>query len=261
MKFCAHNKVGVWMITVFLATVSPTLAAKPAAFYLAGDSTTAAQSSGGGGWGVGFLETLANGAIGVDLGYNGDTTATFVSGGAWANVIDAVTRSKASFQPYVTIQFGHNDQKSTSGVTLAEYATNLENMAQAVLSAGGIPILVTPLSRRTFNSTTGLVIEDLATQRNITITVSESIGVNYIDLNEASTRYLDSIGASDSASYNRVATDYTHLNPTGSVVFGNMVSWLLLSSTKLGVDLQHYTFPNSEIIAAIKNGTYIYPSV
>ncbi|KAJ5369020.1 uncharacterized protein N7496_008780 [Penicillium cataractarum] len=183
------------------------------------------------GWGVGFLKTLTHGAIGVDLGYNGDTTATFVFGGAWANVIDAVTRSKASFQPYVTIQFGHNDQKSTSGVTLAEYATNLENMAQAVLSAEGIPILVTPLSRRTFNSTTGLVIEDLATQRNIAITVSESMGVDYIDLSQASTRYLDAIGASDWASYNRVATDYTHLNPTGSVVFGNMVSWLLLNST------------------------------
>lgn len=87
-----------------LASVAPALATKPAAFYLAGDSTTAAQSSGGGGWGVGFLATLTDGAIGTDLGYNGDTTASFVAGGAWANVIDAVTRSKVSYQPYVTIQ-------------------------------------------------------------------------------------------------------------------------------------------------------------
>lgn len=77
---------------------------KPAAFFLAGDSTTAAQSSGGGGWGVGFLKTLTAGAIGADFGYNGDTTATFVSGGAWANVIEAVTRSSSSYEAYVTIQ-------------------------------------------------------------------------------------------------------------------------------------------------------------
>lgn len=77
---------------------------KPAAFYLAGDSTTAAQSDEGGGWGVGFLKTLQDGAIGTDLGYNGATTVSFVYGGAWANVIDAVNRSKEAFDPYVTIQ-------------------------------------------------------------------------------------------------------------------------------------------------------------
>jgi hypothetical protein len=77
---------------------------KPVAFYLAGDSTTAAQSDEGGGWGVGFLKTIQNGAIGTDLGYNGATTVSFVYGGAWANVIDAVNRSKEAFDPYVTIQ-------------------------------------------------------------------------------------------------------------------------------------------------------------
>lgn len=81
-------------------------ASKPAAFYLAGDSTTAAQSAAGGGWGVGFLKTLKDGAIGTDLGYNGATTVSFVAGGAWANVIDAVNRSKIAYDPYVTIQVG-----------------------------------------------------------------------------------------------------------------------------------------------------------
>ncbi|KAJ5260589.1 SGNH hydrolase [Penicillium angulare] len=242
-------------ILALLTTALHALATKPAAFYLAGDSTTAAQSSDGGGWGVGFLKTLEHGAIGTDLGYNGDTTASFVSGGAWANVIDAVTRSTSLFQPY----FGHNDQKTDFGVTLAEYAINLENMAQAVVSAGGIPIFVTPLSGRTFNSTTGLVIEDLATQRNITIAVAESIRIDCIDLNKASTQYLDAIGATDSATYNRVTIDYTHLSPTGSVLFGNMVSWLLLTSTSLGADLQDYTIPSPQIVVAIKNGTYVYP--
>lgn len=80
-----------------------TIAHKPPVFFLAGDSTTASQSAAGGGWGIGFLKTLQNAAFGVDLGYNGDTTVTFVSGGAWANVIDAVGRSKTVYNPYVTI--------------------------------------------------------------------------------------------------------------------------------------------------------------
>lgn len=45
---------------------------KPAAFFLAGDSTTAVQSTGGGGWGNGFLNTtLKNGATGKNYGHNG----------------------------------------------------------------------------------------------------------------------------------------------------------------------------------------------
>lgn len=79
---------------------------KPAAFYLAGDSTTATQTLNGGGWGAGFLKSLRNGAIGVNMGYNGATTESFVEGGAWANVIDAVSRSREMFSPYVTIQVG-----------------------------------------------------------------------------------------------------------------------------------------------------------
>ncbi|OKL55515.1 hypothetical protein UA08_09201 [Talaromyces atroroseus] len=253
-----RSSITIWTL-LFATLFSFTMARKPAAFYLAGDSTTAAQSSDGGGWGVGFLKTLARGAIGTDLGYNGDTTASFVSGGAWANVIDAVSRSKAEFEPYVTIQFGHNDQKNNSGVTRSEYQTNLQSLAENVTAAGGTPVLVTPLSRRNFNSS-GLVIEDLAEQRNITITVAESLGVSYIDLNKASTMYLDAIGQNLSATYNRVSDDYTHLNAVGSVVFGTLVSWLLLTTTSLGGALEPYTIPSAAIIDAIENGTYIYPS-
>lgn len=54
---------------------------KPAAFFLAGDSTTAVQSEGGGGWGNGFLSFLVPPATGANYGRNGRTTVDFVSGG------------------------------------------------------------------------------------------------------------------------------------------------------------------------------------
>lgn len=104
------------------------------------------------------------------------------------------------------------------------------------------------------------MIEDLAEQRNITITVAESIGVDYVDLNEASTNYLDSIGANLSATYNRVEGDYTHLNPSGSIVFGDMMAWLLTTTTSVGPSLSPYISPDPQVVDAIKKGQYIYPS-
>lgn len=78
---------------------------KPAAFFLAGDSTTAVQSTGGGGWGNGFLNTtLKNGATGKNYGHNGATTVSFREGGDWATVLKAVQNVKADYTPYVTIQ-------------------------------------------------------------------------------------------------------------------------------------------------------------
>lgn len=74
------------------------------AFFLAGDSTTAAQSCCGGGWGNGFLSTLQNGALGSNYGRNGATTVTYVEDGEWADVLESVSRySKSGYIPFVTI--------------------------------------------------------------------------------------------------------------------------------------------------------------
>lgn len=77
---------------------------KPAAFFLAGDSTTAIQSTDGGGWGNGFLSFLRNGAWGVNYGHNGATTVSFVAGGDWATVVGRVRNSTCDSDVYVTIQ-------------------------------------------------------------------------------------------------------------------------------------------------------------
>lgn len=118
------------------------------AFFLAGDSTTAVQSADGGGWGVGFLATLTKGSWGIDLGHNGATTVSFVEDGYWANVIDAVKSNATTYQPIVSIQFGHNDQKEKYNISLSEYETNLENLATEVKQAGGTPVRLLVLTIR-----------------------------------------------------------------------------------------------------------------
>jgi hypothetical protein len=85
--------------------------------------------------------------------------------------------------------------------------------------------------------------------------------VTYIDLNEASTNYVNAIGAADAALYNRIPTDFTHLNGHGSLLFGTMVSHLMTTTTKYGMEIAQYSFANKTIVAAIESGTFIYPSL
>lgn len=114
---------------------------EPAYFLLAGDSTTATQSVGGGGWGDGFLNfTLREGSSGRNYGHNGATTKSFREGGDWDRLISEAKTKTADYTVYVTIQFGHNDQKSTSGVDLTQYSDNLVAFAREVSSVGAVPV-------------------------------------------------------------------------------------------------------------------------
>ncbi|TVY89797.1 Rhamnogalacturonan acetylesterase, partial [Lachnellula willkommii] len=206
--------------------LNPKRAGKTPAFFLAGDSTTAKITSGGGGWGDGFLSTLVNGATGMNFGHDGATTVSFVQGGDWASVLSEVKNHTGAYDPYVTIQFGHNDQKAAANISIAEFSTNLANMVSDVHTAGGTPILITSLSRRNYNSS-GLIIENLAPQVAATVSVGSETSTTVLHLNEESTKYLNAIGEEDAYEYNRVEGDYTHLNVAGQTVFGNMVGCLL----------------------------------
>ncbi|KAH0348890.1 SGNH hydrolase, partial [Aureobasidium melanogenum] len=226
---------------------------KPAYFLLGGDSTTATQSVGGGGWADGFLNfTLREGSSGRNYGHNGATTKSFREGGDWDRLISEAKTKTADYTVYVTIQFGHNDQKPRSGVNLTQYSDNLEAFAREVSSIGAIPILVTSLTRRKYtNTTTPTIIQDLAVQRNLTIAAARKTHSRYIDLNIASTGYCNAVGPEAAWKYNLNPTDYTHLNAWGSVVFGRMVSDLMVRRFE---DIAAVTGRNGTLSRAIWEG-------
>lgn len=249
-------------------------AIKPIYWLLAGDSTTATS----GGWGDAFLsKTVAPGSSGKNYGHSGATTASFRAGGDWGRVINDISAHKQDYKVYVTIQvtilasfknskeiskltvtkFGHNDQKETSGVSPAQYRTNLATFASEVKNSGAIPILVTPLTRRTFNTTTDRVIKNLARESALTIDVATSSNLHFIDLNKASTAYVNAIGQAGADTYNWVgngstARDRTHLNPWGEVVFGRMVSDLLVE--KYTWEFKEWTVGNETLSRLIREG-------
>lgn len=251
------------------------------------------------GWGDGFLATLVNRSIGTNFAHSGATTASFVAGGYWAKVLNAVKENKSMYHPYVTIQviqpklllslkrprrweahcaqFGHNDQKSTSGISISQFTANLEKMVADVRSAGGSPvsltsetalarvgltfipkILVTSLSRRTFDSS-GHVVPSLANVVAATIAAAKSSNSEYVDLNKASTNYLNKIGAKDAATYNLSPKDYTHLDNAGMILFGNMMGWLLQTTIANRSLIAPFIHPRSDVVAAIESGKYVFP--
>ncbi|KAH6843214.1 SGNH hydrolase-type esterase domain-containing protein [Chaetomium sp. MPI-CAGE-AT-0009] len=232
----------------FLAIAAPLeCRAKPPAFILAGDSTTAVN----GGWGDGFVEILRNGAIGHNKGHSGATTASFVAGGDWKTVLNLVQTNKAKHDCYVTIQFGHNDQKSTSGVSISQFQTNLQNMANQVKAAGGTPIILTSLTRRTFTS--GTLDDSLANVAEAAKKAAAAVGVTLLDLNAVSRKYVQAIGSSNADKYNLAQGDRTHLNPHGTDVFGRMVADLIVGWKS---DLSTYITPDAALSEKLKQGVY-----
>ncbi|KAI2619148.1 carbohydrate esterase family 12 protein [Hypoxylon sp. NC1633] len=222
--------------------------ANPPAFFLAGDSTTAID----GGWGDGLLAPLASPAWGVNIGKSGATTASFRAGGYWANVTKHLQDNVDNFDCYVTISFGHNDQKETSGVTFDQYQANLIRFANEVKSLGGTPLLTSSLTRRAFSSGNDHNATDsLHDQRLAAIAAAEVTSSTIIDLNAASLEYVNAIGKASAYKYNYGdGTDTTHLNEHGTVVFGRMVADLI---TRAKPELESWFTPNETLSNAIWN--------
>ncbi|KAL0640594.1 hypothetical protein Q9L58_000258 [Maublancomyces gigas] len=199
-----------------------------AVFLLAGDSTTATQAPNGGGWGDGFKNfTMGPSSIAVNYGHNGATTSSFRSGGDWAKVLADVVKYAPTSAVYVTIQFGHNDMNSKLADYVETYKAGLRQMAADVKGKGGKPVIVTPLSRRSYTKN-GTIADTLGPWAGYAIGVARETNTTYIDLWQSSVHYLEQIGEVAARRLDSNVKDSTHVNVKGSIVFGRMVSDLLV---------------------------------
>ncbi|KAL0067125.1 hypothetical protein AAF712_005912 [Marasmius tenuissimus] len=214
-------------------------AAVPASsFVLIGDSTTAnGTTENSGGWGNGFCgsnavspavpSALEPNTPCINTAKNGATTGTFVANGYFDISIKAIKAEVAKGRKtYATIQFGHNDQKVATPESMG---ANLTAMVKQVRSAGGEPILVTPLTRRTFNSA-NQISDSLGPWADQTKLIAQQQNTHVLDLNAASIKYCNAIGPDACHRLNRSPTDNTHLNQGGTIVFGRMVADLMTAS-------------------------------
>ncbi|MBE3047181.1 hypothetical protein IMZ48_32590 [Candidatus Bathyarchaeota archaeon] len=97
------------------------------------------------------------------------------------------------------------------------------------------------------------MIENLSEESAATIAAAEKTGVKYIDLNRASTDYVNAIGQENAAKYDYASGDATHLNPGGEIVFARMVIDLLIEARE---DFGGYFDANAALSEKIADGEY-----
>ena len=107
------------------------------------------------------------------------------------------------------------------------------------------------MTRRTFSG--GEAVQNLKDWAAETISAAADVGVQYLELNKASTDYVNAIGSQNADFYNWGPGDRTHLNPPGEIVFGRMVVNLLLEKR---ADFSAYFNSNEALSEKIKKGEF-----
>ncbi|WP_202033630.1 hypothetical protein [Massilia sp. Se16.2.3] len=131
------------------ATAAGPAPAKAVRIILVGDSTMATRSGYGDALCARFtLETSC-----INLARGGRSSGSFRAEGRWDEV-QALLKDGASFAAtYVLVQFGHNDQPGKPGRStdlVTQFPANIDRYVTDTVAAGGVPVLVTPLTRRSF---------------------------------------------------------------------------------------------------------------
>lgn len=114
-------------------TAVNTKATAPPYFILIGDSTVTNNA----GWGGAFVDLITGGAEGENRAVSGRTAESWQSNGRWDALLQTINETVADWEPIVTMQFGHNDQKV---VTTEEYRETLEDMTTQLKDAGATPV-------------------------------------------------------------------------------------------------------------------------
>ncbi len=213
----------------------------PVKIVLVGDSTVNAE----GGWGKGFCAVMTPNVTCVNEALNGRSSMCFIDEGAWAKAL-------ADKGDYYLIQFGHNDMKGKGPERETDpettFAANIRRYIRDVRAIGGVPVVVTSLSRRNYRN--GVLVQNLNDYSAAARRVGMEENVTVIDLNAMSVKLLegmtqaqadefDATGHEDQRAENKKSvTDRTHLNEKGQTLFGRMVADnLVRTQVELGPDV------------------------
>jgi lysophospholipase L1-like esterase len=216
---------------------------KPVRFILVGDSTMASTS----GYGDAFCARVNRANTCINLAKGGRSSGSFRAEGRWDEVEGLLRGAAAYSATYVLIQFGHNDQPGKPGRSTdlkTEFPVNMARYAQEVKALGGVPVLVTPLTRRTFKD--GVLENNLAPWADVIRATAAAQKSPLLDLNAESYAAVQAMGQDEAdtlamvprppgydappvagkvevAGAAKTAFDRTHLGAKGAAYFSRMV--------------------------------------
>lgn len=180
------------MITAF--GLSPK---KKITLWLIGDSTMSVKEIKAypeNGWGMPFAYFFDSTVTVDNRARNGRSTRSFMEEGLWKPVTEQMQEGD-----YVFIQFGHNDEVPTKKTYTKEedFRKNLKKYIADTRSRNAIPVLLTPVARRKFDST-GHVVETHAVYALIVREVAREEHTPLIDLAEKGKALYQQMGVEGS---------------------------------------------------------------
>ena len=192
---------------------------------LVGDSTVNDE----GGWGEGFRLSLDKAVQPpyevINLAKNGRSSKSFRDEGLWAPAL-------AAKPAYILIQFGHNDEpgkgpdRETDPSTT--YRANMIRYVQEARAAGAIPLLVTSIVRRNFDSDGKIKRDHMVPYVEEVRKIAAEEKVLLIDLYALTLAQAEALPASQRESLNAITKDgkpdTTHLGPKGRQEIGAMAA-------------------------------------
>ena len=228
------TKVSIIFAAAALVVLSGfSLLQKQTTLYIIGDSTAANKQEKAypeTGWGM-ALQSFFNEDVKVDnRALNGRSTKSFRAEKRWDPIMENLKAGD-----YVLIEFGHNDEKvdkPTVGVSLADFKINLVNYVNDTRSKKAIPVLLTPISRRSFKN--GGLTDTHGGYPGVTRLVADSLKVPLIDMLVKTEKLLTGLGDegsiklflhvdSGNVNYPKGKKDDTHLSPVGAKEIAGLV--------------------------------------
>jgi lysophospholipase L1-like esterase len=142
------------------------------------------------GWGMPFKNFFDSSVTVDNRAKNGRSTKTFLSEGLWKPVVENLSEGD-----YVLIQFGHNDEVKTkaSYSTESEFTANLTRYVLESRSKKAVPVLITPVARRKFDSL-GHIVSTHEVYAELVRRVASDLHVPLIDLDKKSQALLQQMG-------------------------------------------------------------------
>lgn len=207
--------------------------------FIAGDSTASIKETKAfpeTGWGMPFVYFWDSSVTVVNKAKNGRSTSSFRKEGLWQQILD-----ESGEGDYVFIQFGHNDEVPTKKTytTEAEFKNNLKQYVAEARQKKMIPVLLTPMARRKFDST-GTIVGTHDVYAQITRDVAAEEKVALFDMDKLTQNLYQQFGVESSKllflqlkpgehpNYPDGKEDNTHFSELGA----RMVAQLVLNEIK-----------------------------